>query len=323
MKDKILTKRIVLINCYFGKLPDYFRLFLQSCEYNRHIDFLFVTDQKVNSSPENVRFIPFDFLTFKSYIEKQFDFPIVLDNPYKLCDYKPAYGYLLKEYIGDYDFWGHVDIDLVLGKIDVFINDYILEKYDKIYQLGHLCLYKNNDENNKRFMSDIGMNYRDVFSTKTICVFDEMIGMQDKYNKMSIPTYKNRDMIDISPKYYKFNRVDSWISADERKNNNYRYQTFYWEKGHVYRAALIEGRPVIDEFIYIHFPKRHMPGCKSLAAGSPFFITNYGFCKKDGVLTKEEIINKTNNSGLKNLVWMFRDKKRKFIRKVNKYVLHR
>ena len=42
-------QKIILIICYFGKLPNYFDLYLETCKYNDTIDFLMFTDQKCNN----------------------------------------------------------------------------------------------------------------------------------------------------------------------------------------------------------------------------------------------------------------------------------
>ena len=53
----------------------------------------------------------------KERIQRIFDFPISLERPYKLCDYKPSYGEVFKDELAGYDFWGNCDIDLVWGNI--------------------------------------------------------------------------------------------------------------------------------------------------------------------------------------------------------------
>jgi hypothetical protein len=37
-------KSIVILICYFGKLPWYFRYFLHSCKFNTSIDFFLISD---------------------------------------------------------------------------------------------------------------------------------------------------------------------------------------------------------------------------------------------------------------------------------------
>ena len=104
---------IVLIIPYFGKLPEWIILFLKSCEYlDGKIDFLFFTDDENISCinrPSNVKYYVVSFDWLVKYIETKG--LGVLSSAYKLCDYKPLYGYIFQEYIEGYDYWGYCDID--------------------------------------------------------------------------------------------------------------------------------------------------------------------------------------------------------------------
>ena len=64
------------------------------------------------------------------------------------------YGEIFEDYLLGYDFWGMCDMDMIFGDLSRFITTDILEKHDKIYQLGHLTLYRNNKEVNGRFRLD-------------------------------------------------------------------------------------------------------------------------------------------------------------------------
>ena len=47
--------KVVLITMYFGKLPNYFSLFLKSCEKNKDFNWLIFTDDNTNYNyPKNV-----------------------------------------------------------------------------------------------------------------------------------------------------------------------------------------------------------------------------------------------------------------------------
>ena len=46
--------KIGIICCYFGSLPNYFNLWLKSCAANPTIDWLFFTDQSIETLPKNV-----------------------------------------------------------------------------------------------------------------------------------------------------------------------------------------------------------------------------------------------------------------------------
>lgn len=295
-------KKIALINCYFGKLPSYFNLFLESCRKNPSIDFLFFTDCNVKNAPNNFKVIETSFEKLKAYIQKKFDFEIVLNVPYKLCDYKPAYGYIFDEYIKEYDYWGYCDIDLILGDLRRFLTEGKLQKYQKIYQLGHLTVYKNTMENNKRFMLSGNPYYKDSFTTDLITVFDESEGIQKKFCDYGIDTYIKRDYADISQKYYRFRLSDSFIDIP-KEENNYKYQAFMYKEGRVFRIYIKDSEIEKDEFAYIHMQKRYMP--QNGAIGSNYFLTNKGFINfNSDVKIDKNLIKSLNKSILSKQVQM-------------------
>ncbi len=126
---------ICLVVLYFGKLPNYFNLWLTSCKYNKTINFLlFIDDETKYDYPDNVKVIYTTFENIKNQIQSKFDFNISLKKPYKLCDYKPAYGYIFNEYLEKYDFWGHCDLDVIFGNLRKFLSEEILMQNDKIYR---------------------------------------------------------------------------------------------------------------------------------------------------------------------------------------------
>ena len=129
--------KICIIFPYFGKLPPQFKFWWQSALKNPTIDFMIFTDNQSILSEENIYVQYLSFEECRLLVQKQFSFPINLNSPYKLCDYKPAYGSIFYEYIKDFDFWGFGDIDLIYGDIRLFYTNEILEKY----QDGGICLY--------------------------------------------------------------------------------------------------------------------------------------------------------------------------------------
>ena len=141
-------KKIIIVCCYFGQKRKDYKTWLKSCEYNSNIDWLIFSDSDWGNTPPNVKIIKKTFNEIKEKIQSKFEFKITLNTPYKLCDYKPAYGYIFEEYIEEYDFWGYCDFDMIFGDIRKFLTDEILQQYDKIFKLGHLSLYKNTPGSN-------------------------------------------------------------------------------------------------------------------------------------------------------------------------------
>lgn len=176
-------KSIVIIFPYFGTLPVQYQMWRESALHNPIVDFMFFTDADVEPT-KNIKVHKMQFSDFQQIAQKAFDFPIVLDRPYKLCEYKQAYGYILQDYIKDYDFWGFGDLDLVYGDIREFLTDKVLER-KFLLGWGHLTLLHNDEDTNTYFMKQVSgyQNYKEAFSTSKITFFDEFgyNGCSDKW----------------------------------------------------------------------------------------------------------------------------------------------
>ena len=124
------------------------------------------------------------FSDFQIITQKAFDFQITLDRPYKLCEYKQAYGFILQDYIKGYDFWGFGDLDLVYGDLRSFFTEKVLS-HKFLLGWGHLTLLHNDEDTNTYFMKQVAgyQNYKDAFTTSKITFFDEYgyNGCSDKW----------------------------------------------------------------------------------------------------------------------------------------------
>ena len=164
----------------------------------------------------------------KKIIQNKFDFEICLPTPKKLCDYKPAYGWIFSEYLSEYKFWGYCDLDIIFGDISSFISEQMLEEYDKLYNLGHLTIYRNTDEINTMFMKPLNNKeiYKEIYQTPNMCCFDEWpaksinnIFIQEKNN-----TFDGNDFADVGAynSYFQlvyFNAKDNKWHEENIKNN--------------------------------------------------------------------------------------------------------
>ena len=78
-------------------------------------------------------------------------------SPYKLCDLKPALGYIHADRIKGFDFWAFGDIDLVYGNLRQYFNEARLKRYHLLSTherrvSGHLCLIRNTERERRLFM---------------------------------------------------------------------------------------------------------------------------------------------------------------------------
>lgn len=258
-------KRILFICPYFGVLPkQHMELWLQSCEMNPNIDWLILTDDRTKYNyPGNVKVEYYSFLEMKEYIQRKFEFKISLEAPYKLCDFKPTYGYIFSEYLVGYDYWGHCDMsDCIFGDLRKFLDEFILSLNDKIGFLGHMTLYRNTDEVNKRFMliTKSGIQLRDILGVSENKAFDELTSysINTIYNEYNFQSTRFDEMyVDISPIRFAFQAS----SYNEKYLHVYKKKVpmiFEWSSGCLFEYKIVDEIVVKREIGYVHFQKRKM-----------------------------------------------------------------
>ncbi|MBZ4042607.1 DUF6625 family protein [Flavobacterium hibisci] len=170
-------KKVALINSFFGEFPWYFPFFIKSCIANPTIDFFIFSDAEyMNAIPDNVKIIPFSLEQFNKLATQKIGFEIDIKRPYKLCEFKPAFGLLFSDYLHNYDFWGITDIDVVYGRIREFMNEQMLDSYDVIcvrndYITACCMLFRNTNYINSLF--EKSKDYKKVFTNLRYFGFDE------------------------------------------------------------------------------------------------------------------------------------------------------
>jgi len=171
-------KRIIFIIPYIGNYPWYFPYFLKSASYNPSIDFKILSDAAIPShvKPDNIELIPYSLQQFNQDATKALGFNINVEKGYKLCDFKPAYGYIFSELVKGYNFWGYCDVDVIFGNIRSFMTEELLNEYDVIsarhdYLTGCFALYRNNQTMRELFKQS--KDYQKVFTQPRNFFFDE------------------------------------------------------------------------------------------------------------------------------------------------------
>lgn len=169
---------IALMVSWYGPYPWYFPYFVHTIGFSPTVDFFIITDntEEIQNKPDNLKIICRTINELKEDFSSKLGFSVNIDSPYKLCDFKPAYGYLFQDIINGYDFWGHIDLDVVFGDVRGFMTDELLQSYDVIscrhdYTAGYFTLYRNNDYCNMLFTKSNA--YQTVFSTPENYWFDE------------------------------------------------------------------------------------------------------------------------------------------------------
>ncbi len=287
-----MTKIRVILQ-YFGKLPTTFRFWLSSCHYNRTIDWMIVTDADVSIYPksENVQFIPMDFATLRERIQSCFPFPISMERPYKLCDFKPFGGVIWKDYLVGYDFWGYCDCDLVFGDIRFFATESLLAGCDRYLGHGHFSLIRNDEsffrEIVEKTLSRRLYNYRHVLASPEAFAFDEYdhYGITYTYQRLR----PDRFVSGYDQGWTVFDDVDSTVDhfRDLNKDPDWRNRTlvYRFSEGKLERV-FVESREIrFEETLYLHMMSRRMED--SATGVNQFFIVPDRFIPYVNNLTKK------------------------------------
>lgn len=291
-----MKNKCCFIILYFGKLPNYFQLFLNSCAFNHDFTWLiFTDDHTAYRYPTNFRVEYIEYDDIKKYMESKFDFPLALNSYHKLCDLKPAFGFLFEDYICDYQFWGHCDIDTIMGNLSHYLTDELLNQYDKLFCLGHFILYRNTFENNRVFMHAVNgeLWYKESFTSPETTIFDETYGGKKNVNTIFLNEGKRVFQFDWSMNCHikptalvrtKYDAETDTFSREKKKDALYT-----WRNGAILRYYYHNGELTEEEFMYIHLQSRDMKMQKDVDLHDRFIITENKFS-----ILKEEQIDSSN-----------------------------
>lgn len=253
------NNRICIILPYFGTFNEYFNLFLESCKFNKTIDWYILTDDKNSYNyPGNVyvTYCAFSDIQKKAY--KLLGDDIQIDTPYDLCKFRVIYHKLFPEIVDTYIYWGFCDCDLIWGDISTLILPALKENYGKIHWRGHFTLFKNIDTIRDLYSLKIPGNttFEDCISKEKknqYNLFDE-VGINKIFDYCHIPIYKKLLIADLKIGVRNF-YCNHFSEKEAYKNNK---QIFEWNKGKLFRWYVHEDKLFREEFAYIHFLKRNM-----------------------------------------------------------------
>lgn len=283
-------KKIILICAFFGKLPENrFQITLDTCAKNTTINWLLITDDTTEFNyPKNVQVCYMSFeklkklINFKLNVKLDLKVETKLDDPYKLCDYRPLFGVIFENYISDFDFWGYSDLtDVLYGDIRKFIPNELLDKNDKINYLGHFTLFRNNPEVNTRFKIEFndGLNLKKILGSNESFAFDELgkhsitqIYFENKFKAAHVDNF----CADISPMRFAF----QLSKYDEKLVQYYepkKPMVITWRNGNLLAQSVEKNKIVSSELGYVHFQKREVINKLSgTSQKSAFIFTPYG-----------------------------------------------
>ncbi len=257
-------KKCCFISIYFGDIPVFFKPFLQSCGWNKSFNWLIIHDKRIPYElPSNVDEFTMDIIEFEQLIADKIGVTVHDIKPYKVCDFRPAFGLLFKEYLADFKFWGICDTDLLLGDLETFITDDILNKYDKVFTMGHLSIVKNSEFCNNLFYLSTpnSRDYKSIFMAPENCIFDEVLGFTEKFIDKGLHVYKKKVCADVWCDCKRIRVCERWLIRLIQPNNkfllystdkNYTHQIFILNKGKIFKVYFDKRKLKFQEYSYIH-----------------------------------------------------------------------
>lgn len=129
-----------LINCHFGSLPNYLPFFIKSASTVECLDvFIMTNDPRLDEYNKfcdkhnfnNVKLMKYDVPDLERTVSENLNVSYKMPNVRKICDWKTAYNFLFPEITNNYDYWGHCDLDIIMGDVDGYLEP-LLGKYDVI-----------------------------------------------------------------------------------------------------------------------------------------------------------------------------------------------
>lgn len=281
-------KSIAFIVPYFGRFNNYFSFWLESCRYNSTVDWIVLTDNKdLYDWPDNVHVVKTTLDAFRQKFDAKLGMQVSLEKPYKLCDLRPAYGYVFEDMIGDFDFWGWCDVDLIWGDIRNLLKDEMLEGQDMISRWGHCTLLRNTNQMRKLFMNRTQTRdgggitmpaYTEAFASPINYIFDEttflMCAMEAGLHIRHIEGMH----YDCSINHYDF------YPADHQSGylQSLGHDIFRYRHGHLSLLTSDGSKEEEYPLLYAHFQKRRMQ--IETNHSDDYLITDHSFIDYNNVV---------------------------------------
>lgn len=249
-----MTPSIILICPYFGEWPGWFPYFMRSCALNPSVEWRFFTDcEAPDFVPDNMQFLQMGFADYSAHVGDRLKIDFNPPRAYKLCDIKPAYGYLHEDIVAGFDFWGFCDIDLVFGNLRDFLTEEVLG-YDVISThqkriSGHFAIFRNTEAYRTAFTKCY--NWRSIFEHPEMLRFDERtfsnLFIKFKKSPAVVQTLWEKTMPLAQRIYFReqYTTLSTKIGWEDGSQN---FPTeWYWNQG-----KLSNNRSA-REFMYFHF----------------------------------------------------------------------
>jgi hypothetical protein len=250
---------LIFLIPYFGRLPEWIELFIESCKWNPDIRWRLFTDcPRPENRADNVEFVATSFADYKALARERIGLEFDPRDPYKLCDLRPALGEIHEREIAEFDFFGYGDLDVVYGDLRRFYSDELLARHDVLSThadrlSGHFALFRNTPA--------LRRAYRRYPRFREILAAPDYVGMDESLGTLFRPPARRgrglgRRLRALLARFDRQRRRSHFVERHSTvlsprgwHDGSMRYPArWFWRGGH-----LTNDRDGGREFMYLHF----------------------------------------------------------------------
>ena len=191
-----MKNKIILIQLWFGEIPDYFWYHYETTKDILGFDFILFTDQNIKLNSKNYKVVNITKEDIELKLLEKLNYEIKIPNNKKACDLKASFGDLFKEYILDYEYFGCYDIDTLFGEVYKGIKNY----------LGHYDFITIGNETFHNRLSGPFLIIKNTEDLRTLYKNGDYVGCMLNEN---VQCYEEHTLSDLAKEKYEIKIVDS------------------------------------------------------------------------------------------------------------------
>ena len=235
-----LNPWLIMLCFYFGRWPVWMNFFVESCKWNPDVRWRFYTDcGQPENRASNIDYVPISFDDYKALVRARLGITFDPVHPHKLCDLRPALGFLHEQDTTGYPFFGYGDLDVIYGNISSFYGEERLAGSDVVSThperlSGHFAVLRNTPA--LRCAFERIPNYRALLE------MPQQTGVEEKqFSQVFLKLTTERSLF--------VERHSTVLSVRRWHDGTMNYpQRWFWQRG-----RLTNERDGEREFLYLHF----------------------------------------------------------------------
>jgi len=257
------VRSLVLITTWFGPWPAWINFYLESCRRNEDVNWLIFTDQEPpENRPPNVDFVHTSTRALLDRIGGVIGLDLSgIDQAYKLCDLRPAFGHAFEAEIAPYTNYGFADLDVVFGRIRHIYTDEMLATYDTIstarYRItGHLAVFRNTRR--------VRLSYRYIHAWRRRAADPKHHALDERHYRRVFAS-RNPLLGAIKGLFWKSLFVERYSTWGDHKTPWWSGEP--WPLNWIWKDGRLTNTQDDAEYLYIHFMRWH--SSRHRPAGDP------------------------------------------------------